>query len=312
MIVAKKYFKPTSIEQAISMANKSVDSCCYLAGGTDVMVNKFQENNAADLFIDISEIAALKDISSSKTQLCIGALVCLDDLKINQDIAIQFPILLEAANSIASPTIRKTATIGGNLLCENRCIFYNQSEWWREAAGYCLKCNGPSCLASGGNKKCFSKFVSDMAVALISLHASIEVIDKKGISNFPLEDIYTGDGVHPRQLNTTAIIKSIHIPLHKNFTSVYKKLRKRETLDFTSLTTAVSLQKNGLIRIVLGGVHAKPVIVDGSSDSHEISALIEQVTAMTRIIDNDTYARAYRKEMIPVFLNRSFRELKLC
>ncbi|PIZ05633.1 MAG: 4-hydroxybenzoyl-CoA reductase subunit beta, partial [Flavobacteriales bacterium CG_4_10_14_0_8_um_filter_32_5] len=46
------------------------------------------------------------------------------------------------ALSVGSPLIRKTATIGGNVLCENRCLYYNQSEWWRESIGYCLKCDG--------------------------------------------------------------------------------------------------------------------------------------------------------------------------
>ncbi len=310
MILAKTYIKATSVGHALALANESGGSFRYLAGGTDVMVNKFQGNDEADLLIDISDIESLKDISSTDSHLIIGASACLDDLKKNQIIALHFSILLEAANAVASPTIRKTATIGGNLLCENRCTFYNQSAWWREAAGHCLKCNGPTCLASGGNKNCFSKFVSDTAVVLISLNATIEVIDSEGISIIPLENIYTGDGVNPRQLSKTAIIRSIQIPLLEDSISVFKKLRKRETLDFTSLSTAVTLRKNGKLRIALGGVHAKPVIVDGSIGD-DLNALISQSVSKTRIIDNDTYSKSYRKEMITVFLKRSFEVLKL-
>ena len=243
-------------------------------------------------------------------QLVIGAMVSLDELKTHPLITGHFPILCTAANSVASPTIRKTATLGGNLLCENRCSFYNQSEWWREAAGHCLKCNGSVCLATGGNKNCFSKFVSDTAIALISLHTSIEVVDVNGTTILPLESIYTGDGISPRQLAETAIITAICIPLNEGIRGVYKKLRKRETLDFTSLTTAVTLDKTGRIRIVLGGVHAKPVVVDGTKNNDPI-ALISQAISNTRIVDNDTYSRAYRKEMITVFLKRSLNEMQL-
>ena len=310
MTQPKTYIKATSVEHALSLAGESSGSFRYLAGGTDVMVNKFQGNDDAGLLIDISGIDALRQVSATETHLVIGALVCLEELAKHSAVAGNFPVLAEAANSVASPTIRKTATLGGNLLCGNRCSFYNQSAWWREAAGFCLKCSGPLCLASGGKKHCFSKFVSDMAVALISLRAGIEISDLRGVIKIPLESIYSGDGINPSLLSNTAIIRAIHIPLHHDFRSVYKKLRKRETLDFTSLTTAVSLDKTGMIRIVMGGVHARPVITDGTG-TEDLNSLVSQAVSATRMVDNDTYSRAYRKAMIPVFLERSFRELQL-
>ena len=310
MTQPKTYIRAASVEQALSLAGESSGSFRYLAGGTDIMVNKFQGNDDTGLLIDISGIDALRQVSATETHLVIGALVCLEEMASHPAVAGNFPILAEAANSVASPTIRKTATLGGNLLCENRCSFYNQSAWWREAAGFCLKCSGTVCLASGGKKHCFSKFVSDMAIALISLRAGIEISDLRGVITLPLESIYSGDGINPNLLSNTAIIRAIHIPLHQGFRSVYKKLRKRETLDFTSLTTAVSLDKTGRLRVVLGGVHAKPVITDGSG-TDDLNSLVSRLVSETRMVDNDTYSRAYRKAMIPVFLERSFRELQL-
>ena len=138
MISTKKYFKAGTVENAIEMAMENHSSFKYLAGGTDLIVNKFQGNEQADVLIDLSTLTRLKEIKKSSTQLSIGALVNLDELMNHQDILYHFPVLSEAIRSVASPTIRKTATIGGNLLCENRCSFYNQSEWWRKSAGYCL------------------------------------------------------------------------------------------------------------------------------------------------------------------------------
>lgn len=309
MIIEKLYLKAKTIEQAIYEANEHVDSFRYIAGGTDVLVNKFQGNEESSYLIDISGIEELKNTFLIGNSLAIGALVRLDDLKQNKHIVQHFPVLLEAAHSVASPMIRKTATLGGNLLCENRCSFYNQSEWWREAVGYCLKCDGDICIATGGKKNCFSKFVSDTAVALISMNASIEVIENSSPSIVPLESIYTGDGVNPRKFNKTAIIKSIHIPINEGFKSVYKKLRQRESLEFSSLTTAVTLNKAGKIKIVLGGVDPKPVVVEGTTKDDKYE-LIKQAVKMARIVDNDVYSREYRKEMISVYLNRSFEELK--
>src|ERR1039457_5912733 len=207
MIVAEKiYLKPKTVEEAIRFAKKHENNFRYLAGGTDVIVNKFQGNEEADCLIDISGIDELKNVVKEKDCLKIGSLVRLDDLKNHSEIKNLFPALFEAAHSVASPMLRKTATIGGNILCENRCIFYNQSEWWREAVGYCLKCDGDICIATGGTKACFSKFVSDTAPVLICYDAQINVADHKGIQANKLEDIYTGDGLKPRNLSETSII----------------------------------------------------------------------------------------------------------
>jgi 4-hydroxybenzoyl-CoA reductase subunit beta len=306
----KTYIKTPTLEQALSVARENAGNFRYIAGGTDVMVNRFQGNDPASLLIDISGIPELKEVFTTGDHLVLGASVCLDCLLMHPAVSDHFPVIAIAAASVASPTIRKTATLGGNLLCGNRCSFYNQSEWWREAAGYCLKSKGSVCLAGGGSKHCFAKFVSDMAVALISLNAYVEISDFSGTSLKPLDSIYTGDGINPRGTGPEAIIKAIHIPLNQGIHSVYKKLRKRETLDFTSLTFAVSVDGNDRIRIVLGGVHAKPVAVEGHAGDG-LQAMAAEAVSRSRIVDNDTYSRKYRKEMISVFLYRSFKELQL-
>jgi len=309
MIVAEKlYLKPKTVEEAILFANKYEESFHYLAGGTDVIVNKFQGNAEADCLIDITDIDELKQVMKAKDHLKIGSLVRLDDLQKHPEIKKMFPALLEAAHSVASPMLRKTATIGGNILCENRCIFYNQSEWWREAVGYCLKCDGEVCIATGGKKNCFSKFISDTAPVLIALNAVLEIVDNKGEHLLPLEDIYSGDGMKPRKLSRSAIIRSIQIPITEKYICIFKKLRPREAVDFSSLTTALSLNKSGDIRIVLGGVDPKPILVAGTIKENK-QELIKQAVKKARIIDNDFYPRLYRKEMITVFLERSFAEI---
>ena len=310
MKTSHAYFKVDSPENALKVASEVSGSYSFIAGGTDLMVNRFQGNEVCEAWIDISSIPGLKGVSIDDDRLIMGVGCTLEEMIQNELIQINCPILKTAIESIASPVIRKTATLGGNLLCENRCSFYNQSEWWRNAAGRCLKCEGEVCLASGGKKHCYAKFVSDTAIALISLGAEIEIMNHGGNRIVPLETIYSGDGVSPRFLNTDDLLIAIRLPLGKEIATAYKKLRKRETLDFTSLTTAVTLYKDGRIRIVLGGVHAMPVIVDGTADG-DLDELVRMAIINTRIVDNNTYSRAYRKAMIPVFLNRCFKELGL-
>lgn len=301
----QKYFKPESVTEAISCALEHEHDFRYLAGGTDVLVNKFQGNEKAGCLIDLSGIGELKRVQRAGEYLKIGSLVTLDDLKNHVEIRNEFPALIKAAHEVASPILRKTATLGGNILCENRCIFYNQSEWWREAAGYCLKCDGDICIATGGRKNCFSKFVSDMAPVLIALNSFLEIADAGSEYMERLEDIYTGNGLKPKDLSTTAIVKSVQLPVNERYVCAFNKLRPREAVDFTSLTTAVSLNDFGKVRIVLGGVDPKPVVVEGTI-SDRVEVLIDRAVKKPRIVDNDFYSRLYRKEMISVFLKRSF------
>jgi len=171
-LLEKSYLIPTSLEEAIEMAVANRGNFKYLAGGTDVMVNRFQGNENSPCLIDLTRLEKLKGVKKEDRFLRIGALEILEELKFGKVIADEFPMLIEAALSVGAPLLRKTATIGGNVLCENRCLFYNQSEWWRESIGYCLKCEGDICIATGGKKACFSEIVSDTAPALIAMDAN--------------------------------------------------------------------------------------------------------------------------------------------
>ena len=308
MIAEKKYLQPHSIREALAMTDGLQNDFRFLAGGTDVMVNRFQENETSTCLIDLCGINELKQVIKKEDYLSIGSLVRLNDLKNHDVIKEEFPVLIEAANAVGSPTIRRSATIGGNILCENRCIFYNQSEWWRNAVGFCLKCEGNICIATGSKKHCYSEFVSDTAPALISMDTFIEIIDKDGEQKIKLEDIYTGEGVHPRNLDRNSIIKSILLPLNQEFRSVFNKLRQRESMDFTSLTTVVSVNKNGKLKIVLGGVDPKPVVLEATYESDR-EELIKQALKKSRAIDNEMFSRNYRREMIRGFLRRSFDKI---
>jgi 4-hydroxybenzoyl-CoA reductase subunit beta len=310
MITEKKYLIPNTVNEAIEMARANLDSFKYLAGGTDIMVNRFQGNEESVCLIDITKIDELKGVSSNDDSLRIGALEILEELKDNEELGKEFPMLIEAAMSVGAPLIRKTATIGGNILCENRCLFYNQSEWWRESAGLCLKCNGDICIATGGKNACFSELVSDTSPALIAMDAELEIVDVDGTSRVKLEDIYTGDGVKPRNLSKTAILKAIYLPLNREFRTAYYKLRERESLEFTSLTSAISVDKSGKVKIALSGVDPKAVVVEASRGSDK-EDLVKRAVKGARAIDNDMYSRKYRRDMIRVYLERSFTKLNI-
>jgi 4-hydroxybenzoyl-CoA reductase subunit beta len=302
------FIQPKSVEEALKAAYGCSEDFRFVAGGTDVLVNKFQGNETSSYLIDLSCINELKEIKVSNGYLKIGALVKLKDLCKVNIVRNEFPALIEAAMSVGTPLIRASATIGGNILCENRCIYYNQSEWWREAIGYCLKCEGDVCIATGSTRKCYSELVSDTAPALISMNARIEVAENDGLTLRKLEDIYTGDGVNPRNLQKSSIVTAILLPLDQKFKVLFKKLRQRQSLDFTSLTSAVSVDKDGNIRVVLGGVDPGPVIVSGNAGT-ERGQFIKEALRKARSIDNEMLSRTYRRNMIKVYIEESLISL---
>ena len=86
-------------------------------------------------------------------------------------------------------------TVGGNLCLDTRCIYYNQSEWWRAANRYCLKYGGEICHVAPKSRVCYATFSGDLAPALAILDAAeVEVAGVEGARTLPLESLHTGDG----------------------------------------------------------------------------------------------------------------------
>ncbi len=306
MNTIQKYLAPKTIHDACVL-HAQYPGAKYISGGTDVMQNQFQETGKAQIIIDLSRIEEMKGIAEKNGMLEIGALTTLDAFR-KISLPAGMNMLAEAAHSVGSPLIRKTATIGGNVLCENRCLFYNQSEWWRNSVGYCLKCDGDICIATGGKNACFSEHVSDTAPALIAMNAKIRVQTANGTEEMSLESIYTGDGVAPVKLPDAAILTHILIPLPGATATSFFKLRERKSLEYTSLTVAMAIHLNGSCVVVLGGVDPKPVVVR-CENPEDIAQIVKSARKAARAVDNDMYSRNYRREMIDVYIRRGMEEM---
>src|SRR5207245_3850564 len=98
-----------------------------------------------------------------------------------------------AAGCIAGTTHRNMGTVGGNLCLDTRCLFYNQSEWWRAAIHHCLKTTGSTChVAPKSRGICFATFSGDLAPALLTLAAEVDVSGPDGTRSIPLASLYVG------------------------------------------------------------------------------------------------------------------------
>src|SRR5204863_78311 len=137
--------------------------------------------------------AELRFIAADAERLAIGASATLAELAAHPGIATHYPVLAQAASLIAGPTHRNMGTVGGNLCLDTRCIFYNQSEWWRAANHHCLKTTGEIChVAPKSRGVCFATFSGDLAPALLTLGAEVDIAGPAGRRSMPLAALYIG------------------------------------------------------------------------------------------------------------------------
>ncbi len=130
--------KPTTLEEAIAFASGR-DGARFLAGGTDLIVNLRRGIGEASALIDLSGIAEMKQITLDDSGAHIGAGVTLAELARHEGMADAYSVIPQAAREVAGPTHQRFATVGGNLCLDTRCIYYNQSHWWRQSNDSCLK-----------------------------------------------------------------------------------------------------------------------------------------------------------------------------
>jgi 4-hydroxybenzoyl-CoA reductase subunit beta len=232
--------RPATVTEAVAALAKPEAQIC--AGGTDVLVQLRMGLTTAATLIDITGIEALKTIGHSDKGSRIGAGVTLVELARDTHISTEYLSVTKAAASIAGPTHREVATIGGNLCLDTRCLYYNQSHWWRQANAFCLKYKGDICHVAPKGNRCRAAFSGELAPALMVHNASLEIIGPEGMRTLPLADFYAEDGTEYINLKTGEIIVAVHVPPALG-SSDYKKVSVRSSLDFPLAGVAVASEK---------------------------------------------------------------------
>ena len=258
-----RLLNPASVAEAVAAARLHPGSR-YVAGGTDLLVNLRRGIGGADALIDLTGIGELNRIAASAPGLVIGSMVGIAELANDKRIATQYTALAEAARAIAGPGHRALATVGGNLCLDTRCIYYNQSEWWRSANAYCLKHRGDVCHVAPQGQRCHAAFSGDLAPALLVLGAEVEIAGPDGRRCIPLAELYVEDGRAHLALQAGEIVVAVHLPPNAP-ASAYMKVRQRGAVDFPLAGVAVALaMKDGIVgslRVALTGTNSKPLLL---------------------------------------------------
>jgi 4-hydroxybenzoyl-CoA reductase subunit beta len=314
-----RYVAPNTVEQAAYMLAREGEQAMLVAGGTDLYPNMKRRQFTPPVLIGLRGIAALKHISGSAEQgMHVGAGVTLTTLANHPVIIEHYAALATAAGSVSTPQLRNMGTIGGNVLLDTRCNYYNQTEFWRHSIDYCMKKDGEVCLVAPGSPRCWAISSADTAPVLVSLDAHVRLISVRGERIMPVRELFRDDGMNPYTRANDEILSEIILPPADGWRCVYFKLRRRGSFDFPILGVAAALRfaGDGTVadaRLTLGAVASHPVEATDAVKlllgQHLTSELISEVATLaskrSKPLDNADLTINYRKQVTPVYIRRA-------
>lgn len=261
------FLEPQSLAELTALLGATDRRLKIMAGGTDLLPNLKHGLYDVDAVVSLKRIPQLNGIIISNENIALGALVRISDITKNPHIKSLLPSLARASSQIASPQIRNMGTVGGNICLDTRCLYFNQSEFWRSALGYCLKRDGQCCHVVKTGKRCVAAASNDLATALLAHGAKVTIACKSKTSEIELANFYTANGIKNNILAPDQVVTSIAVDIPKSCFGGFFKLRHRNSIDFPMLSLAVALtiDQNRCLTsgtLVVNALVAKPKVVD--------------------------------------------------
>jgi 4-hydroxybenzoyl-CoA reductase subunit beta len=336
------FARPQSVDETLALLARHGRAAKLIAGGTDVMPNLKHGLYEPEVVIGLSDLAELRGVSvdgggdgdgdrggARAGALAIGAMTTLEEVESHPLVLARAPGLAQAARAVAGPTQRTMGTLGGNVCLDTRCVWINQTHFWRKALGYCLKKDGTVCHVVQGGKSCVAAASNDTATMLCALGATLELRSVRGVRTVAIRDFYKPDGAMNQRLEPDELLTRIRVPPPRSASaggaggadwSGYAKLRARNSIDFPklSIAAAYATDSTGVIddaTVVVSAIAAVPRVIAGIADlarggRADDPALIarlgehaRKVTVPLTNIDGDT---GWRRAMVPVFVKRAF------
>jgi 4-hydroxybenzoyl-CoA reductase subunit beta len=314
-----RLLRPRAVEEAVAYLAKHAGNVRVLAGGTDLIPSMGQKLFEPECVLDLRGLLELRGIRPQTNGVVeIGALTTLSAIEKSTYLRQHYPVLTEAAATVASPVLRNMGTVGGNICLDTRCLWYNQSLTWRKGCGFCIKKDGNLCHVAPGGAKCWAAFSGDTPPALLCLNAEIEIAGTDGTRRISLRDFYTGDGENYRKLLPTELVTRVFLPAESgDYRGIYRKLRVRGSIDYPLAGVAVAMKRsNGHVadaRIAITAVNPAPLLLQqagemliGRAVDEALADAVGDLAARTaKPLTTSALTPEYRREMIRVFTKRA-------
>jgi len=315
---------PSTVEDAIAMMSEIDGEARFLAGGTDLNPNMKHRLFTPERVVALGGIDELFGMTQLEDgSLRIGAMTTLAEVSSHAELGADYPALSQAAHLVSGPQLRNMGTLGGNVMLDTRCQWYNQTYFWRSALGFCMKKDGTKCHVIEGGSKCVAAASNDTAPALMTLGAELEFAHASGRTRMPIADLWQADGIWNKKVPHTDLLVAIHLPKPSaDQRGAYGKLRDRGSIDFPLFGIAVRLDcdANGVIEdaaLCTVALQARPwplkkaaALLKGTKPGEDsFTKAVEEVAALAakqcRPMPNIPGDHDYRHAMVPVYTKRA-------
>ena len=317
-----EYRAPQTIAEAVKIMADTGPTGQFVAGGTDLYPNMKRRQQTPKTVISVMRLDELHQISGDGSNgLRIGASVTLTDICENETVNRAYPVVAHAANTISTPLLRNMGTIGGNLLLDTRCNYYDQNFEWRKGINFCLKKDGDVCWVAPGSSKCWAVQSSDLVPVMVAIGAKLRFVSTLGERVVEAAGLYNDDGIEYLRKRPDELLVSIELPPTNGWRASYQKLRRRGAFDFPVLGVAAYIKReDGIVKeakLVLGGIAPSPVeikeaasaLVGQPLNQDQIQAAAEVAYVKARPLDNTDFVYQWRKQMARQYTIKALREL---
>lgn len=327
-----EYRVPRTIAEAVKIVGDVGPTAQFVAGGTDLYPNMKRRQQTPRTVISVMRVPELNQITgNAKSGIRIGASVTLTDIVEHPLINRDYPVIAYAARTISTPILRNMGTIGGNLLLDTRCNYYDQNFEWRKGINFCLKKDGDVCWVAPGSSKCWAVQSSDLVPVMVAIGAKFRLASTLGERMIDAAGFYNDDGIDYLKKRPDELLVDIHLPPTNGWRASYQKLRRRGAFDFPVLGVAAWIKVEGQrsqaggtpavpvadARIVLGGIAPSPIevkeagaaLIGHAFDEEHIQAAAEAAYIKARPLDNTDFVMNWRKQMARQYTLRALREL---
>ncbi len=305
------YLEPKTIEEASAMLLEE-EGARILAGGTDLLVNMKHRVEKPSVLINIKRIKGLDTIRQVQGALHIGALTSLKKIAQNPLVLEKLPVLSQAASSVGSYHHQVMGTIGGNICQQNRCKFFNQSQWWRSARDTCFKAGGEICHVVNQKEICYSSYCGDVAPALLALGARVLLRSREGSREAEIESLFSGKGQAPLEIPRGEILSEVIIP-EDSFEgySKYVKFANRESIDFPIVGLAFwksgdkkeyRIAYTAVDRRPIRGVQVESFLKGKALNPETVDQAVELAPREAKPLKTSLYSPSHKRRLMGILL----------
>ncbi len=263
------YLAPESRDDLLKILSDYQTSASILAGGTDLLSNIRLDIIAPKTLVDIKRIPDFHGITfDSKQGLEIGAAVTVNELMEHPDVKAHYPIMVHAAENLASHQLRNRATVVGNIVNASPC--------------------------------------ADMSPPLLCLDASVHLASDGDSRVVPLSQFFTG--VKTTDRRPGEIVEKISVPLtYAKLPGGYYKLKRIRGHDLGVVGVALLKAKNEL-RFGVSSAAPTPILVPGVDPKLPEAEIVDKVKSSVSPITDVRCTKEYREFMLGVYVQRLLGE----